>query len=111
MPGKKPSLTPLAARKQLLLMESEMNRVRLIEAVHGWKTEVHRTKQHIMNFGSVAAKTAKAAAAVSAVAGLFANRGRQGKPSWISLALKAAATGTSVWYWLRSRKNEHQDEA
>ena len=33
MPGKIPQLTPLATRKQLLLLESELNRVQLLQEV------------------------------------------------------------------------------
>ena len=109
MPGKKPPLTPLTARKELLLLESQLNRVRLLEAIHDWKAELHRSKEQLANLGSMAVKTAKAAAAVSAVAGLFSNRGGTPKQSWLSIALKGMATGTSLWYWFKSRKSETEE--
>ena len=46
MSGKKITngLSPLEARKQLLLVESELNRAQLINELRGFKDELHQLK-------------------------------------------------------------------
>ncbi len=65
MPGKKLHLTPLESRKQLLLVESELNRVQLINELRSVRSELSHLKDQFHAIGSVAASTAKFATTIS----------------------------------------------
>jgi hypothetical protein len=102
MPGKNPALTPLESRKQLLVVESELNRVQLLAEVHGFKKELGRLQQEIQVFGSLAASVAKMAGIFSAVGGVFSQRRKEdtedtGRRSWVATLLKGLKTGVALW--------------
>ena len=70
MPGEKSELASLRTRKQLLLLESDLNRAHLIEAVGDVKSAVHHVKEHLSHMGSMASfavPATRAAAGVSAI--------------------------------------------
>ena len=100
MPGKKSQLTVLAARKRLLLAESELNRAQLVREMDAWKDQFHRSKERLEDLGHAASVTAKVAATVATAGRLFSRR--NGKRSWIASLLNGATTGTSLWYLFRS---------
>jgi hypothetical protein len=103
MPGKKSQLTPLEARKQLLLVESELNRVQMLNEVRDWKNELHNLKQQMQTIGSMASAAAKLAATFSTVSRAFSHRDEgDNQPSWVSTLLNGAQAGTSLWLLLRS---------
>jgi len=102
MPGENVHLTPLESRKQLLLLESELNRAQLLNEVHDLKNEIHRLKDQLHAIGSVASSAAKLADTVSAIGRAFSHREEGDKASWISRLLNGAKTGTSLWLLLRS---------
>jgi len=103
MPGKKSKLTVLAARKQLLLAESELNRQKLIREMHGWKHEFEVSKHELTSIGSLASLTTKLAATFAAAGRAFGHsHGHKGKKSWVSSLINGATTGTSLWYLVRS---------
>jgi hypothetical protein len=102
MSGKEPELTGLEARRQLLLLESGLNRGKLIDAVHTFKHELHCTRQQLTDLGTMATLATRAASTVSSATRLFSGRGDGGKKSWFSYLLNGTATGTSLWFLLRS---------
>ena len=104
MPGKNFHLTPLGSRKQLLLVESELNRAQLINELHAFKSEVHHLKEQVHAIGSIASSAAKLATTFSAISAAFTHRGHNEnkKSSWISTLLNGARAGASIWGALRS---------
>jgi hypothetical protein len=104
MPGKKSQLTPLETRKQLLLVESELNRAQLLNELRDFKNEIDHLKYQVREMGSIAASAAKLAATFSAIGQAFSHRneGEKEKPSWISTLLNGAKAGTSLWHLFRS---------
>jgi hypothetical protein len=107
MPGKNFQLTPLESRKQLLLVESELNRVQLLVELRELQGEWQQLKEQAQAIGSVAAAAAKVAATVSAIGSVFTPRqdNEKGKSSWLSTLLNGARTGAALWAaWQSHRK-------
>jgi hypothetical protein len=104
MSGKNYSLSPLESRKQLLLVESELNRAQLITELRDFKNEVHHLQDQVHAIGSIASSAAKLATTFSAIGNAFTHRNgdEKGKSSWISTLLNGARTGASIWGALRS---------
>lgn len=102
MSAKKSRLMPLAARKRLLLMESDLNRVQLIETLHEWKQEFHRSTQPLHHLGSLASLAGKAAVTIPAIGRMFFHRHSPGKKNGLPGILRGMLTGTSLWLLLRS---------
>lgn len=111
MASKKTKLTPLEVRKQLLVLESELNRRLLVEAVDDWHEEVHRTKQHLLTLGSTVSTVAKVGATISIVRRLFARRNGHAKSSWLGGLFRGVTTGMSVWKFVRSHLQPAAEEA
>jgi len=106
MPGKNFNLTPLESRKQLLLVESELNRAQLLNELRDFKNEIHNLKDQVHAIGSLAASAAKLAATFSAIGSAFTHRNAdgKGKSSWLSTLLNGARTGASIWWALRTHR-------
>jgi hypothetical protein len=104
MPGKNFHLTPLESRKQLLLVESELNRAQLVNELRDFKSEIHHLQDQVQAVGSLASSAAKLVTTFSAIGNAFTHRdaGEKGKSSWISTLLNGARTGASIWGALRS---------
>jgi len=103
MSGKTTGLTALETRKQLLLVESELNRAQLINEVRDLKNEFHHLKRQLEAIGSIAASAAKLAGTFSSIGSVFSHHEKEdGKPSWISTLAKGARTGASLWVALKS---------
>ena len=104
MPGKSFQLTPLESRKQLLLVESELNRAQLLNELRDFKIEVQQLKEQMQAISSLASSASKLAGTCSAIGGFFTRRGesKTQKPSWISTLLNGARTGASLWETFRS---------
>jgi len=102
MSGEKSHLTSLETRKQLLLVESELNRAQLLNELREFKNEIHHLKHQVWEMGSIAASAAKLATTFSSIGQAFSHRNEDEKPSWISTLLKGAKAGTSLWLLLRS---------
>ena len=104
MPGKDFYLTPLESRKQLLLVESELNRAQLINELRDLKSEIHHLQNQVHAIGSLASSAAKLASTFSAIGNAFTHRdsSEKGKSSWFSSLLNGARTGASIWGALRS---------
>jgi hypothetical protein len=106
MSGKTSQLTLLETRKQLLLVESELNRAQLVNEMRDFKNEVQRLKHQVGGIVSTAELATKVVSAFSDVGRAFSrrNEGENEKPSWISMLLNGAKAGTSLWRWMRSRR-------
>jgi transposase len=104
MPGKNFQLTPLESRKQLLLVESELNRAQLLNELRDFKNEIHQLEDQMQAIGSLASSAATLANTFSAIGNAFTHRnGEEGKSkSWISTLWNGARTGVSLWSALRS---------
>ena len=109
MPGEKTKLTSLETRKQLLLLESDLNRTQFMEAFQDWKDEFHRTREHLTQLGSMASLATKLAATISTARRLFSRPAAGGKKSWLSFLFDGMTAGTSLWYMLRSQRRKHDE--
>jgi hypothetical protein len=107
MSGKRTELTPLQTRKQLLLLESEVNRALLVNEVHEFKGQINKLASHVTGMGSVVSASADLAGALAALGHALApKREPGGKPSWISSIVTGVRSGFSLWRAFSSRKEE-----
>jgi hypothetical protein len=104
MPGKNLHLTPLESRKQLLLVESELNRAQLVNELRDLNKELQHLRGQVQAVGTLVSSAAKVAATFSAIGGAFTHRdaGENGKSYWLSTLLNGARIGASIWGALRS---------
>jgi hypothetical protein len=99
-----PRLNPLELRKELLIAESEINRVQLAEEWNAMTAGFHNVTERVKSVGSIAS------VAVMLLAGVSAFRRRKSesngaKNSLFRTALKGAEIAGSVWQAWRARKN------
>lgn len=101
MPGTNPQLTPLAARKQLLLVESEVNRAQLFSECISLKDQAagwtHRAHLAVDSFASAVSVGREA---LSMMRGLLAGHADD-KPSMLSTVIRCVRLGSSLWSILR----------
>jgi hypothetical protein len=107
MSGKNHHLNPLAARKQLLITESDLNRAQLVQDWQAVADGVHSVASRARTLGSMVSATA------SLVAILASFRRQQTapaaeKPSWLPTLLKGTALISTVWQAFRPR-DRNQD--
>jgi hypothetical protein len=107
MSGKTTGLTALEMRRQLLVVESELNRAHLLNECR----EVRKGINHLTGqIGVLAQLTESAVNIGTSFAGFF--RGMSGgkkpeegrKPSWIATLLEGARAGISLWTTITSSK-------
>lgn len=111
MPRKDPHLTTLEARKQLLLVESEVNRVELLKDVEHLKNEISRVKKEVYTVGSIASSAALITTAVSVFRRRFMKReAANGRSTmfWIASALDGARLGASLFRRIKSLLRERE---
>jgi hypothetical protein len=100
MPEENPRLRNLATRKQLLIVESELNRRMLIEDGRAMAREFHLLGERATHWrGLITAGIATIAA--------FRSRTEPspiGKRSWFGSILNTVRVGTSLWTALRNGK-------
>jgi len=107
--GKSPRLNPLESRKQLLIAESELNRVRMVADMTAVKSDAHALIGRVKSFGFIGSSIA------GLVSGLAAFRGAQpangdGKSHWIRRVIKGAGLVSSLWRAFRSKRGEQKEE-
>jgi hypothetical protein len=109
MSGKKitKGLSPLEARKQLLVVESELNRAQLINELRGLKDELYQLKNQVEAIGSIASGAVKLTSTISRIWNAFSHRGENaendpGKP-WFSSLINGAQLCASLLGAFRSR--------
>jgi hypothetical protein len=106
MPGKNFQMTPLESRKQLLLVESELNRAQLLNELRDFKSKILQLEDQMQVIGSLASSAVTLASTFSTIGNALTHRnGEDGKSkSWISTLLNGARTGVSIWSALRSHQ-------
>jgi hypothetical protein len=103
--GEKPDLTPLESRKQLLLLESELNRALFLNEVRDLKNGIHQMTNQMRSMGSVISSAADLAEIIAGLGRGFSPRTTNedsSRPSWISTLVNGAKAGASLWGSLRS---------
>ncbi len=108
MAGKKPRLTPLAARKQLLIAESELNRTILAGDCEKLVAGVRIYVSHARSLGSIF-NVAKFLSGAFLTFQASRPAPQRKKQSWLSTIINGAARATNLWNSFRSR-NEKQHE-
>jgi len=102
MSGKLAQLTPLETRKQLLLLESELNRAQLLREVGDFKNEIFHLKRQVGEICSLASSAARLASTVSTIGRIFSHRENGEEKSWVPMLLNGIKVGASLWVLLRS---------
>ena len=102
-------MNPLETRKQLLIAESEINRVRLQEECRAMTDGLRSLTDRAKSFGSIASSAAVL------VAGLAAFKRSKptdadAKPSWMKSILKGAGVVSTFWLAFRTQRRDHKDE-
>jgi hypothetical protein len=102
-------MNPLESRKQLLIAESELNRVQLAGDGAAVTAGFRALTDHAISFGSIASSAA------ALVAGLLAfRRGKPldagAKPSRLQTVFKCAGLISTIWLAFRSRNRDPKDE-
>ena len=100
--GKNPRLTPLELRKQLLITESDLNRIRMLEDAQQITGGLRNLAGRMKTVGSIASAAAVLGAGVATFRG-----GKEAptaaKPSWFQNILKCAQLASSFWFTFRGR--------
>lgn len=95
-------MTPLASRKQLLIAESEINRVRMQEEWQAMTDGIRSLTDRAKSFGSIASAAAMLVRGVAAF-----RRGKSvdaaPKPSCLQTILKGAGLISNLWLAFRTR--------
>lgn len=109
MSGKRPHLSPLESRKQLLIAESELNRAQLLRECQAMTDEVHGLTARARSIASLASSAA------SLVTGLFTfRRGRSAPASvrspGIDTLLRSVRLAASVGLAFRARGHGKQED-
>ena len=101
--GKKPCVNALELRKRLLIAESEINRVQLIE---NWQTMAEDVRGLAAGVKSISSLASVAAMLVTGVSALRRSKSASttAKPSWLQSALKGARLAGSLWLAFRARQ-------
>jgi hypothetical protein len=94
--GKNPRINQLAARKQLLIAESEINRVQLAQE---WQTMTEGVRQVAHRAGRIGFLACTAASWISSLASFRQTKSASegAKPSWWQTLLKGAQWAASLW--------------
>jgi len=100
--GKTHPLNPLQSRKQLLVAESELNRMQLLQKFQTMTGEVRALSKQARTLGTFASA---AAALVTGVASFCRKKpvASIGKPSWWQTLVKGAGVAASFWSEFRPR--------
>ena len=103
MHGKHPALTPLAAHKQLLVAESELNRA---EFGRDWDClcgTANKVAHEVRSIGSLASAGAALFASGSMLRRLLPFKRNEPGRSWMGTLINGVRAGISIWLALRPR--------
>jgi hypothetical protein len=108
MSGKNPRMNPLKSRKQLLIVESELNRAQLVRDLQTVAGEIHALTCRAGTISSFVST------AVSLVAGFASFRRKMSapaieKPSWLQTILKGAGLVSNLWSEFRSQSRDRAE--
>jgi putative intracellular protease/amidase len=100
--GKKPCLNPLESRKRLLIAESELNRVHLVQE---WQAMADGVRSIADRAGTISSVASATASLIAGLASFRRNRcaSADGKFSWWQTLLKGAQLAGSLWAKFRPR--------
>jgi hypothetical protein len=101
--GKNPHLNPIESRKQLLLMESELNRAQMMEDAATLREEIHRLATRAKSLDSIASS---AAVLVSGLSAFQRGKPVDAKPSWLRNILKGAGLVSNLWLAFRPKNRD-----
>ena len=102
MSGKTTGLTTLELRKQLLVVESELNRAHLVNELQAMKSEVHQLTGRLSALGTLVSSVTEFGSMITgSLGGLFGqskpqDREDEEKPSWFSTLFEGARAGASL---------------
>lgn len=106
--GKTSKLTALAARKKLLLAESDLNRALLVKELARIKSDIHALTSQARSHGLLVAAAIRAGSAVKGLFQTFFGRAKPKetrRPSWFSSLYRGLRTGALIWAALRAKKS------
>ena len=106
--GNNPGVNPLESRKRLLVAESEINRVQLLEEWHATIDGFRSLAGRVKSFSSLASAAALLVVGVSAFRRSKAMPAEV-KPSRFHRLLKGAQLAGSIWLAFRSRGRDQKD--
>lgn len=106
--GKISHLSPLAARKQLLIVESELNRAQLAQEWRTLADEAHALADQAKTIRSMASATATLVAGLSNCRRRAASPSAE-KPAWWRILLKGAGVVGTFWQTFRAPPTEPND--
>lgn len=100
----KNKLTPLEARKQMLILESELNRALVVKEAEELRGEVRDAVMQAQHVKSLISTAADLAGAFSSLRQAFAPKADNGtKRGWFSTFMSTARAGASIWQAFRGR--------
>ena len=97
----KPGLTAIETRKQLLIAESEINRVKLLEEGQAFAGEVSRLVTQATSINTIAKSILPLVSGLAELTGAKA----MVKSSWVQKAFSGARLACTVWALFRSRNS------
>jgi hypothetical protein len=101
MLGKSSRINPVAARKQILITESELNRARLVQ---DWQTLTGEAQALAAEARTIRSVVSAAASLVTGLATLRRKRAAPAeKPAWWQTLLKSGQTISALWSEFRPR--------
>jgi hypothetical protein len=108
--GKKPHVSPLELRKQLLILESELNRAQLAQE---WQTMAHGVRDVAHRATTIIGKWVSAAALL--VAGVTALRRGPPAPgtaksSWFQKILNGAGMVSTLWLAFHAKGHNQENK-
>jgi hypothetical protein len=104
MPGRNSGLNPLEARKQLLLVESEVHRLMLAQEGRAIARHVGGFAADVKKVGNVVSSIAAGVAAVSDALRPGKETTSDGKPSWFQSLKNGFRAGSNLWSAFRGRQ-------
>src|ERR1019366_4564962 len=106
--GKNPRMNPLQSRKQLLIVESELNRAQLAGDLAALKADVRALSDRAKSISSIASSVAMLVTGLAALTrGKTAESGA--KRSWLQRILKGVGLISTIWLAFRSQ-SRHLDK-
>ena len=103
-------MSPLETRKQMLIVESELNRFQLAGDVAALRAEVRAFTQRAKAISSIASTVAGLAAVLAALGAWRRRKPAEpgAKRSWLQLVLDGVGLISSIWPALRSQGGDRE---
>jgi hypothetical protein len=102
-------VNPLESRKQLLIVESELNRAQLVGDMAALTADIRTLIGRAKSFGSIASSAAVLVAGLAAF-----RRGKRvdddAKPSWLQTLLKGAGMVSTLWLAFRAKGHDQENK-